>query len=69
MVCRLHKSLYGLKQASRSWYSNFSHAICKAGFAHSRADYSLFTKTEGDSFIVVLIYVDDILLQEMIQNP
>ena len=62
MVCRLQKSLYGLKQASRSWYSKFSHAICKLSFVHSLANDSLFTKTEGDSFTTVLIYVDDMII-------
>ncbi|KAM2457997.1 hypothetical protein ACFX1W_006848 [Malus domestica] len=43
-------------------FSLFSDTIKKAGYQQSKADYSLFTKAQGTSFIVVLIYVDDILL-------
>ncbi|XP_019172651.1 PREDICTED: uncharacterized protein LOC109168052 [Ipomoea nil] len=61
-VCRLLRSLYGLKQASRQWNAKLSTALSDMGFIQSKADPSLFTKGQGGRFIAVLVYVDDILV-------
>lgn len=61
-VCRLRKSLYGLKQASRQWNSKLTHILLTDGYCQSKADYSLFTKKATTGFTTFLVYVDDLVL-------
>lgn len=64
LACRLNKSLYGLRQASRQRYAKLSLALQSRGFHASLNDYSLFTKLVDGSLtvVVVVVYVDDILV-------
>ncbi|WVY93987.1 hypothetical protein V8G54_033075 [Vigna mungo] len=62
LVCKLHKSLYGLRQASRQWNSKLTSALLSCGFSQSTADHSLFIRKTATSFIALLVYVDDIVL-------
>lgn len=62
VVCKLTKSFYGLKQASRQWNIKLTTALLTSGFQQSHFDYSLFTRHQGRSIVVVLVYVDDLLI-------
>ncbi|CAL8085961.1 unnamed protein product [Prunus armeniaca] len=61
-VCRLRKSLYGLKQSPRARFSRFSEFLIHSGFTASKADPSLFIFHKDDNFLFLLIYVDDIIV-------
>nr|GMD45756.1 Retrovirus-related Pol polyprotein from transposon TNT 1-94 [Ipomoea batatas] len=62
MLCKLTKSLYGLKQASRQWNAKLTVELTQLGFKQNAADPSLFIKGAGDTFIALLVYVDDVVL-------
>lgn len=51
LVCKPHKSIHGLKQASRQWYSKLSQSLVQFGFTQSKYDSFLFTKGSDPSFV------------------
>ena len=61
-VCKLKKSIYGLKQASRQWYIKFNNTITSFGFKENIGDQCIYLKLSGSKFIFMILYVDYILL-------
>lgn len=61
-VCKLLKSLYGLKQANCKWYERLTILLLDLGYKQAHADHSLFTHITPSSYTALLIYVDDIVL-------
>ncbi|KAH9726513.1 Integrase catalytic domain-containing protein [Citrus sinensis] len=63
LVCRLNKSLYGLKQAPRYWYKRFDSFISSLGYNRLSSDHcAYYKKFEDNDFIILLLYVDDMLV-------
>lgn len=62
MVCKLRKSIYGLKQASRQWFLKFEEKITTFGFTENKIEDCLYIKVRGSKFIFLVLYVDYKLL-------
>ena len=62
MGCRLKKSIYRLKQASRQLYLKFDSTIRKFGFQENIEDNCVYAKFKNGKYIFLILYVDDILL-------
>ncbi|KAL4011241.1 hypothetical protein IC575_028293 [Cucumis melo] len=62
-VCKLQKSLYGLKQSPRAWFDRFTTFVKSQGYNQGHSDHALFTKASKTGKIAILIvYVDDSVL-------
>ena len=60
-VCRLRKSLYGLKQSPRAWFECFGKAVIHHEYCQSQADHTMFYKHSKEGKIAILIvYVDEL---------
>ena len=62
-VCKLKKSLYGLKQSPRAWFERFGKVIKHYGCTQSQVDHTMFYKHSNEGKVAILIvYIDDIVL-------
>ena len=62
LVCKLKNSLYGLKQSPRQWYKKFDSFMVSQGYTRSEYDHCLYFKKLNDIFIILVLYVDDMLI-------
>ncbi|KAF5797362.1 putative RNA-directed DNA polymerase [Helianthus annuus] len=62
LVCKLKKSLCGLKQAPRQWYLKFDNFMGRVGYKRCDNDHCCYIKKFKGSYIILLLYVDDMLI-------
>ena len=65
-VCKLKRSLYGLKQSARCWYNTLDEFLVSSGYCKSNADNCIYIKSvkkdDGEiSFVILSVYVDDLM--------
>jgi hypothetical protein len=68
-VYKLSKALYGLKQAPQAWYARLKTFLLDQGYVMESVDKTLFTLKHGNDFLLVLIYVDDIIFGDSSHVP
>lgn len=62
LVCKLVKSLYGLKQSSRVWYQRFNSFLQTLGYTRMVSDLSVYFRQSQGHILIIGLYVDDLLL-------
>nr|GEX86403.1 hypothetical protein [Tanacetum cinerariifolium] len=60
-VYKVEKAMYGLHQAPRAWYGTLSKYLLTNGFQRGTIDQTLFIRRQRGDFILVQVYVDDII--------
>ena len=61
-VCKLNKSLYGLKQSPRAWFGRFTKSMRSFGYHQSNSDHTLFLKKQHGKITTLIVYVDDMVV-------
>ena len=61
-VLKLRKALYGLRQAPRAWNAKLDEVLVALGFVKSKMDHALYRRVSKQSFLIVGVYVDDLII-------
>lgn len=61
LVCKLNKSLYGLKQSGRNWNKMLHDYLSENGFTQNPADHCVYGKQTENERIILIIWVDDLI--------
>jgi Reverse transcriptase (RNA-dependent DNA polymerase) len=61
-VCRLKKSIYGLKQSTRAWFNRFKKAMIGIVYQQINANNMVFSRQHDDHITMMAVYVDDMII-------
>lgn len=61
-VCKLIRSLYELKQTPKQWHDRFRQTLIGNGFTSNDGDICIYSKTKGESCVIISLYVNDMLI-------
>lgn len=61
-VMKLHKALYGLRQAPRAWNAKLDQTLAALKFEKCPSESAIYRERKGDSLLVVGVYVDDLVI-------
>ena len=62
IICKLQRTLYGLKQSPQAWFGRFSMTMKKYGFQESNSDHTLFLKHRQGKLTALIVYVDNMII-------
>ena len=63
-ICKLVKSLYGLKQASKQWHEKFDNVMITNRFKINKCDKCVYIKDTKNGYVILCLYVDDMIIVE-----
>lgn len=66
-MCKLKKSIYGLKQSPRCWNKVFNEYLTSLSYEQFAADPCVLVRTEGTEITIIALYVDDLII--IAKNP
>ena len=61
-VLRLHKALYGLRQAPRAWNAKLDSTLLSLKFKHCASEHGMYTHDHSEQRLIVGVYVDDLII-------
>jgi hypothetical protein len=68
LACRLKKSLYGLKQALKTWYAKMDSYLLSQNFVHCKSNLNVYMLEMVDSLLLLVLYVDDLLITSFLTS-